>query len=471
MWAPFSKQKKIGHLFFILSGIYCVNVSAQATDKTESIAATKPASTKQELLAQDELDMDSSEEQGQVSLEDSFGPLSPRELVLKQRKKALQDTKVLVQLRSYYLDRDRFDATESTAMALGGFVGVKTGYFRDRFALGATAFTSQPIYAPKDKGGTDLLAPIQQGYGVIGELYGEIRITEDIRLDIGRKSINTSYINESDSRMTPNTFQLAALIGQEVSSDGSMLLRFGAGYVDKIKEKTAEKFVSMAEAAGVFDVDRGVYVAGVNFTKTFQNSELNIGAVDYYSNDIINIFYTEAKYTVPIADNIIMQFASQYSLQKSTGADLQTGAPFSTNQLGIKAQLDVGPALFTTSWTGNSSAADLQSPWGSIPSYNSVQVEDFNYAGVDSFLVRAAYEFKTLPGLSAYALWVNGSKPDNVNMLAQDEYDFNIEWLADKGFFKGWSVRVRYALVTQQEIGGSDLNDFRLIFNYNPSGL
>ncbi|MBP7370176.1 MAG: OprD family outer membrane porin [Arenimonas sp.] len=455
-------------VFTVVTTIFSATASAQALEETSATNEKTPREREQALLDLDAFIMDSSEEQGKVSLEESFGPEDATEIVQTQNGNAWQDTRVQAQLRSYYLDRERYDNSESTALALGGFVGLKTGYFWDRLALGATAYTSQPLYAPIGKGGTDLLAPVQQPYSVVGEVYGEYRLTDSIRIDVGRKGINTSYINESDVRMTPNTFQLAALIGQLDSADASTQWRFGAGYVDKIKERTSEKFVSMAEAAGVFGVDRGVYVGGVNYLKRFQRSEFTIGAVDFYSKDILNIFYTEAKYTRPLADHMIMQLAAQYSLQNSTGDDLQTGAPFSTNQLGIQAELAVGAALFSTSWMGNSSGADLQSPWGGIPSYNSVQVEDFNYAGVESILLRAAYTFKSVPGLSTYALWVNGSKPDNANLLAQDEYDFNLEWLADKGFFKGWSVRVRYAYVTQQEIGGSNFNDFRLIFNYDP---
>lgn len=130
----------------------------------------------------------------------------------------------------------------------------------------------------------------------------------------------------------------------------------------------------------------------------------------------------------------------------------------------------MGNALFTTSWNKNGNSADLQSPWGSFPSYNSVQVQEFNLAGVQSFLARAAYDFKSVPGLSAYALWVKGSKPADPGQLAQDEYDFNLEWLAGSGALKGLSMRLRYALVTQS-MGGPDLNDFRLILNYDPPSL
>ena len=451
--------------------MYGVNVLAQVqSDTAEEKEQTKQLAEKL-VLYKDIPIMDSSEEQGQVSMEDSFGTLSPRDAVLAQRKKAFQDTKVNAQLRSYYLDRNRFDGSESEAMALGGSIGFKTGYFRERFSLGATAFTSQRLYGPEDKGGTNLLAPVQQGYTVLGELYGQYRVSNGIMIDLGRKGINTTFINESDSRMTPNTFQFAALQGEKVNSNGTSLLRFGFGYVDKIKEQTSEKFISMATAAGVAEgIDRGVYVGGANFQNNFQKSQISIGAVNYFSDDILNIFYTEVKYSTAITESIAMQFATQYIKQNSVGADLQFGSPFSTNQIGLKAELDWNNALFTTSWNRNSSSADLQSPWGSIPSYNSVQVEDFNLAGVDSFLIRAAYKFKSVPGLSAHTLWVNGSQPSDPTKSAQDEYDFNIKWQSDSGRLKGLSVQVRYALVTQ-EMGGPNLNDFRLIFYYDPPSL
>ena len=85
-------------------------------------------------------------------------------------------------------------------------------------------------------------------------------------------------------------------------------------------------------------------------------------------------------------------------------------------------------------------------------------------------MLRAGYSFKSVPNLSAYALWVNGSQPADPTQSEQDEYDFNVQWNASSGTFKGFSVRVRYAVVSQ-EVGGPDLQDFRLIFNYDPPKL
>ena len=442
---------------------------AAASDVQAQVPSTAESETaQQQALSEAEAEFDEAEEQGQVPLDESFGGLSEREKILAQRKRALRDTQFDVQLRSYYLDRQWFDDTQSEALAIGGYAGLQTGYFRQRLSFGATAYTSQRLYGPDDKGGTGLLAPVQQGYSVIGEVYGQYLLADGITLDFGRKGFNTAFVNEADTRMTPNTFQAAVLLGHLGGEADATEWRFGAGYFDKIKEKTSERFVSMATAAGAPDgVERGVYAAGAIVERRVSSGELSFGALNYYSPDILNIFYTEAKYTFPIRDSVYLQLAGQYIGQRSTGDDLQFGRPYSADQYGLKGELALDGAVYTLSWVNNPGTDPVQSPWGNIPSYNSVQVQDFNQVGSQSILLRAEYAFKSMPGLSAYALWVHGSQPDDPLAPAEDEYDFNLQWDPAQGRIKGLSVRLRYALVTQ-DAGGDDLQDFRLIINYDP---
>ena len=192
----------------------------------------------------------SSVEEGHVPMNESFEPKTRRERIIEQRAKAFKDTKADVQLRTYLLDRDKFDGSESSAMAIGGYAGFKTGWFRDRFAIGATAYTSQRLYGPEDKDGTGLLQTGQEGYSVLGEAYVQFRFADSVFFDVGRKLLNNPYINKNDTRMTPNSFEAAMLQGVvgDVKGDGQW--RFGLGYVDEIKTKTSEIFVSMSEAAG-----------------------------------------------------------------------------------------------------------------------------------------------------------------------------------------------------------------------------
>lgn len=404
-----------------------------------------------------------STEQGQTPLDESFAP-SHADWVRETRRKAWEDTKWDMQLRSYYLDRDKYDDTESEAWALGGSIGFKTGYFRERFAFGATGYTSQKLHGPDDKDGTLLLKPGQEGYTVLGEIYGEFLINKDNRVSIGRRAIDTPYLNRNDVRMTPNTFEAITLQGVYKHADGSEW-RYGGGYFDEIKERNSEEFVSMSQDAGAPDgVDRGVYVAGANFKR----GNFSLGAIDYYSNDIINIFYTEAKYAIPLSDDAKWQFALQYSDQQSTGDELLRGTDFESRQWGGKAEFGYRGMLLSAAYTTAGGNTNMQNPWSGYPGYTSVQVEDFNRDGEDAWMLRAGYNFQSVKGLSVYGLYVDGSDPDSPTDYAKNEFDFNVQWAVPEGVLKGLMMRLRYAQVEQDAPGSSDLKDLRVMIFYDP---
>jgi hypothetical protein len=409
-------------------------------------------------------------EQGQTQMTESFERRPIAKLLQESRFVGLRDTTFSVQLRSFYEDIDNFNGTESQAWTLGGLAGVKTGYFLDFVALGATGYTSQALDAPLDRSGTKLLRDDQQPYSVIGELYGEFRLTDEILATAGRRGFDTPFINTQDSLMTPNTFQVYSITGVVGNSDDAAL-RFGAGSVDKIKPRNSEDFESMATAAGApAGVVRGVDVAGANYTY----GAYSIGAIDYYSKDIINIAYTEIKYIVPLANRMRLTLGVQYTDQRSIGDNLLTGQSFLTDQGGVKADLAMGPVLLTAARTqtaigtrsSNGSGTDMRNPWGGYPGYTAVQVENFYRAGEDATMLRVAYNFPRVTGLSAYALWVHGSTPDVVKQYAQTEYDLNLEWTPKIAALKGLKLRARYGHVSQQGSSDQHEDDLRLIAYY-----
>lgn len=430
----------------------CVLASATAAAQTTPATTTPPPR-----------DAGDSKEQGQTHLGDSFGPLTYDEWVDETRRKAFEDTVWKVQLRSYYLGRDKYDGTESEAWAIGGSAGFKTGYFRERYSFGATLYGSAPLYAPDEKDGTLLLKPGQEGYAVLGEAYGEMLFTQDVRMTLGARRFETPFINSNDSRMTPNTF-LAGVVqglhGDSKTSRGEW--RWGAGYFDKIKERNSDEFVSMSDDAGA-SIKRGVYAAGVNYTR----GELAVGGVNYWSSNVINIFYTEARYGIPISGNAKFKFAGQFIDQRSVGDNMLTGSDFDAQQFGLKAELAAGGALITTAYTDARGDRDLTAPWSGYPGYTSVQVEDFNRAGEDAWLIRAQYTWPKETGLSAYALYVAGSDPDADDAYGRGEADFNLQWTPPEGKLKGLMVRLRYARVMQDDPGDTDLNDLRLMVYYD----
>ncbi len=401
----------------------------------------------------------SSVEEGRTLLEGSFEEW--QQWRLEKRRQALEDTKVMFNLRTYYFDRNKFDGSESEAWAIGGWAGVKTGYFLDHIALAATGYTSQPLYGPDNRDGTLLLAPGQEQYSVLGELYGDIRIVDGLNIYAGRKEFDTPYINRNDTRMTPNTFEAYVLQGRSELGEGRGTLKYGVGYFDKIKERNSDEFVSMSVDAGA-TVKHGVVTAGA----IYQNGGFSFGAVDYYCADVINIGYFEAKMEFPLGSDLKLRLAAQYSDQRSVGDDLLTGESFTARQFGLKAEVPVGRALFTAAYTGAGGDANMQSPWSGYPGYTSVQVQDFNRDGEDAFLLRAGYDFAGVEGLSAYALAVFGTTPDAAGQYRQDEYDMNLQWAPPNGFLKGLALRLRYGIVEQHGGDVDTLTDFRVICNY-----
>src|SRR5256714_1306278 len=427
-------------------------------------------------------------EEGRTPLDESF---EFRQWRLERRRQALKDTKFEFNLRSYYFDRSDFNGSEKQAWAIGGWLGVKTGYFLDHIAFGATVYTSNPIYAPDDRDGTLLLAPGQNGYTVLGEFYAELRIVKDVGITVGAKGYDTPCINRNDTRMTPNTFEAIVLQGRTefgksssddnvtaggigLSKDGKEVavptptpaqdvaaIKYGLGYFYQIKERNDSEFVSMAEDAGA-DVERGVWAAGALYEK----GKFSIGAIDYYSQDIINIAYAESKLEVPLVDDWKLKFAGQYVDQGSDGENLLQDHSFSGHQFGIKVELPIKKALFTAAFTHAWGNANLQNPWSGYPGYTSVQVQDFNRAGESAFLLRAGYAFPWVDGLRAYGFGAVCTEPQYILQFRQNEFDSNLQWAPTKGVLKGLSLRLRYGVV--QQFGGDvhNLTDFRAICNY-----
>jgi outer membrane porin, OprD family len=391
-------------------------------------------------------------------------PLVPTPVEPEKKSPFFDDAKISAQARTYYFFRDKYDESISEAWAIGGSVTYTSGYLADRIRVGAVAYTSQPLYAPEDRDGTLLLKPGQEGYTVLGQIYGEVKLTDQLFGAFGRKEYNTPYLNQHDIRMTPNTFEGVSLYGKSGGKDGAPEWRYGGGYISKIKEINSDEFVSMSVDAGA-TVERGVYVAGTNF----KQKDFSIGAFEYYSADIINIFYTEAKYALALGDGTKLKLAAQYSDQQSTGANLLTGSEFSTSQWGIKGDVALGAAVLTLGYTDTASGADMRADWSGYPGYTSVQVKDFNRANESAIMLKAAYDFSQhgAAGMTAYALWVHGSGRE-APFFNEDEYDLNLQWTPDKaGALRGMSFRVRYALIQQNGGGDPNINDFRIIVNYD----
>jgi len=391
---------------------------------------------------------------------------------LKDTPAFFRDTRLNLNVRTYFFYRDNYAGTDpkiNEAWALGGALSYQSGWFLDRFNLGSVLYTSQGLYGPEDRDGTLLLKTGQHGYTVVGQLYGRVKLFEENFLNIYRYEYNTPFINKNDGRMTPNTFEGYTFHGAYGGKEGAPGFKYGGGYIDKIKPRNSDKFIPMSEAAGAVDVKRGVFLGGGSFSY----GGLRIGAIDYYSDDIINIDYAEASYTLPVTRDLGLHFTAQFTDQRSVGEDLLTGSSFNTYQGGVKSDISYGGAVLTLGYTLTSQGADMQNPWSGYPGYTSVQVKDFNQAGESAFMAKLSYDFTRLgvKGVTAYALFVHGwgrvdpSTKDPVPN--ENEFDVDIQWRPQWKFLKGLWFRTRYAMVHQYERPNDTINDFRVIVNYD----
>jgi hypothetical protein len=387
---------------------------------------------------------------------------------MKDLNPFFRDTRIDVNLRTYYFYCDQYDNSVNEAWAIGGALSYKSGWLLNHFGIGAAFYISEPLYGPADRDGTMLLKEGQKGYANLGQLYARVKLFEDHFLNLYRYEYNTPYINKKDIRMTPMTFEGYTFQGTSGGSHGAPGFKYLGGYITKIKVQNSDDFVWMSRQAGV-PVDRGVWFGNA----VFSLGRFSIGAVDYYCDDVINIAYTEAKYTWPVTEKLGLLFAAQFTEQRSVGKDLLTGDSFSANQAGVKTEMNYGGALLSLAFTAASGGAYLQNPWGGYPGYTSVMVQDFNRANEKAFFVNAAYDFTSLgfEGLTAYALFVHGwdrrnpiTGQDEIN---ENELDIDLQWKPKTGIFRHFWPRLRYALV--QERGGQEraIHVFRIILNYD----
>ena len=115
---------------------------------------------------------------------------------LKDMPPFIRDTDLNLQLRTYYFFDEGLDRAYKEAWAGGGWLEYKSGWLCDLFAVSATLYTSQPLYASDGRDGTKLLASGQEGYTVLGQAYGRIKLYERNEFRFFRQSYDSPYINK-----------------------------------------------------------------------------------------------------------------------------------------------------------------------------------------------------------------------------------------------------------------------------------
>lgn len=366
-------------------------------------------------------------------------------------------------LRSYFLERNTDEEADKQALAVGGWITWKSGYWRDFIQFSATIYASQKAIGDSEKDGAGLLQPGQESYNGFSSIYTKLKLGEDTFLRLGRFEMNAPYVNGHDIRMTPNSFQ-GTTLAHKFNNNWDL----GAGYLTRIKDRTSTDFEEAYDRAGL-DGDDGVSLAGVRF---HDDTGHHGGAYIYYAPDVFNMVYGEYSHHFQLKKNSELIISGQYSHQSSTGDEL--GGDLNGDLYGTKLVWK-NPVITTTIAYTLYNGDKIISNWGAAPGYTSVMINDFNRVGEKAYLLGVDKDLAAwnLPGWHAGTNITTGDTDDSGQDASPDrtEWNLNLKYTFQTGALKGLSVFFRHVQVNEKNShvakDAKDKSGLRIITNYN----
>jgi hypothetical protein len=233
-----------------------------------------------------------------------------------------------------------------------------------------TAALSGAPAAPASAVGTAEEAPPPESVEEIkpaleGQTYAKLRLGESQMATLYRQFYQLPYGNRNYNRMRPNTFEGYSLQGGFGGEPDSPRFVYIAGYISKIKQRNSQRFVSMgAVAAPDAEPKRGTWMAGGLWAPSKRSS---IGVLNYYTRDVLNIFYAEAHRTWSTQRGLAVRGSLQFTDQRSVNDDLITGSSFDTRTAAAQLSASWNAAILRVALQTTSSEAPIRTPWGLAP--------------------------------------------------------------------------------------------------------
>ncbi|MFH1038368.1 MAG: OprD family outer membrane porin [PVC group bacterium] len=376
--------------------------------------------------------------------------------------------------RTYYINREfnkiggEPERRIQESLAAGGWLGYETAAWSG-LSLGAVIYTSQGVLVNNPNfGGGGILGPDNESYSSLGQAYLQY-LLKNTTLRLYRQGINSPFINDYDTKMTPRTWEAYTLYNRDIPD-----VTLTTSFIRQIKGWYETDFQYMGEFAnnnGTYQVTKTnipVSLAGAVWTPA-DNYKFQLW--DYFAYEYFNGAYLQGNASWPLTDDgLSLGLALQGWTQRSAGEEV--GGDFSTCFGG--GEIDLGWKCWTISliYTVTDRGSRVVNPWGNSFSFASIFEEDFDYAGEEAFVVGLEYDFSEtlLDGLTASVYVCNGDTPASGPGAtpSQKEYDFFIKYRPDPDL-EGLHLKIEGAVVdTEQSFPeGEDYHDIRFIFNYD----
>ncbi len=199
----------------------------------------------------------------------------------------LDQSEINLNLRSLWID-ERFHRSETTATAVGGFMGIMTPRYKG-VCLKMNMTTSQRFWGINPSSDTILNTELYDGtssFTYLSEAQLDVQ-QGDFSLRAGRMKIETPYADPDDIRMAPNTFEGAALsyTVNDTAVFHAMYLTRWAGFDSTDDSGNQSGFKRFAEHSD------GMAVLGAEYG---DSDTLGAGFWYYHADRLFDLGYAEA---------------------------------------------------------------------------------------------------------------------------------------------------------------------------------
>jgi hypothetical protein len=381
----------------------------------------------------------------------------------------LDKAKAGMTIRSSFFERTKPNESGPAAEAwgLGGWIGGETGEVADLFKIGGNYYFVGEMYGPKDGGGNFVLDTEQNGYSVLGEAWGQLRLG-DHALRVGRQRLaygwaldgvyrffnryDGAFIGPRDVRaMLPLNFESATVSGKFANDS----VRYYGGFAWDMRQINSDSFDNLAKAALLPGDSDGMYFAGAQWK--ISNDMMLQGA--YHAvDDLLNMAWIDLDYVLRLGDNKYVRFDTQYHYQDSNGKAYL--GDFNTwNWAGYVEARWVNWAIPYATIGVNGDGDELRAPYSLGPSYLVQRIGENAKAGERTWIIGTHFDFAGLggPGLSFdinYGQRRDRHVPGDSSLPLSDwdelAADLIYNFGKDVAWLSGTRVRFRWAKVWEE---------------------
>jgi hypothetical protein len=376
-------------------------------------------------------------------------------------------SKLDLNLRTFYFNRDFIPSTSAdrVALAQGLRLNFQSGYINNIVGFDASVFAVGKLSGKDNKGNTGVLRTLgdgdQQGYAKFGQAYFKVKLGENSGLKLGRMTINTPLLDDSDSRTTPSSTQGVYAYTQYQD------LNLYAIWTNKGSAKTSQEFRDYTDTNGD---SYSVAIVGGNYKF---NTGLDVSLAYGEADNVLSQTYASVSYPIQLTerDQLNLNGTAYHGESDGDGAQGGVGSDYRSNLYSLSAQWVRENKKLSLSYQAVN-GDEYQESWDDfgnddtgLYSSNSVQVLDFDRAGERSIQARFDYEVPKVKGLSLMTRYIRGDNIKHNDGSEGKEWERDIEAKYAFQNVKGLSLHLRNASVRSTE--AADLDENRLILNYS----